>query len=140
MALTWSTEDVNDADTVCKITLTEDRPGEGLVAGDTIWNPVTTALVWASIQTGIGRITEANAAEVYARINFIEELSGPFLVRGTGEPHNITPEEVHAHIGLWTNVTYKDEPRSKFFKRLEFDLNGAKARYERAVAKEGATA
>lgn len=136
MALTWSIEDVKDNENVCVITTTEDDPSHGTVAGDRIWNPVTTTLVWASMQTGIGRITEKNAAEVYARVHFCEAVNGPFLRRASGAPHEITPEEVQAHIGLSTNASFKDEPRSKFYKRFDFDLNNAKRRYTRETTKE----
>lgn len=136
MALNWSCEDVVDGENVCYITTTEDDPNNGTVAGDRIWNPVTMSLVWASLQTGIGRITTKNAAEVYARLRFIETVCGPMLRRGDGAPHEITVEEVQAHIGLSTNATYNDDSRAKFYKRFDWELNSFKQRYERETTKE----
>lgn len=117
MALTWSVKDVKDHEEVTTIIATQDWPMDGTKKGDRLWNPVTTALIWHSLNTGIGRITEANAAEVYARIAFVEKLYGPSLVNGEGEPKPITVEDVQRHIGLSTNASYKDESRASFLKR-----------------------
>src|SRR5262245_8466836 len=62
MPLTWDVTDVKDHDEVTTLVVVEDGVEKRL------WHPVTETLVWMSMSTGIGRITEANAAEVYARI------------------------------------------------------------------------
>ena len=130
MSLNWSVEDVKDYEAVCKIVVPEGIPDQGVAPGESIWNPVTTALVWASLSTGINKITEENAAEVYARVNLTERMDGPLLVRAEvdgvrpkGEDAFITPDEVLDHVGLWTNATPK--ARAKFLKGFEVNLNHA---------------
>lgn len=116
MALTWSVKDVANHEEVTTIIATVDWPADGTKKGDKLWNPVTTSLIWHSLNTGIGRITEANAAEVYARIAFVEGLYGTSLRNEDGD-RPITPEDVVLHIGLSTNASFKDESRSSFLKR-----------------------
>lgn len=145
MPLSWNVENVKDNDEVTTWVPDHDDPSGRYKAGDRMWHPVTEALVWLSISTGINEITEENAAEVFARINLSERLNGPQLIRAidpeTGErPKDaaafITPEEVERHIGLWTNASPKT--RTQFLKTFEYDLNSAAQRYERATKKEEA--
>lgn len=146
MALTWSVEKVEDYETVCKIVAAYDDPSRDVKVGDTIWNPVTEALIWASLSTGIGTITEANAAEVFGRIRLIEQLFGPLLIRAEvdgvrpeGEKAFITVDEVRSHIGLSTNASFKDEIRSKWLKRQAgYFVDAEVRRYNRNL--EAATA
>lgn len=79
-------------------------------------SPVSNALIWHSLNTGIGKITEENAAEVYARIALVEHLYGPSLVDRL-QPRPITVEDVRKHIGMVTNASFKDETRASFLKR-----------------------
>ena len=116
MPLTWDTKNVADYETVCFLTVEEDAPTMGLEKGDRTLNPVTHALIWASLSTGIGNITEENAAEVYARIHMTEALYGALLRRADGT-EGITIEDVRLHIGLYTNASFKDESRQSFLKR-----------------------
>jgi len=116
MALTWSVKDVKDYETVTTVIATQDWPSDGTKKGDKLWNPVTTALIWHSLNTGIGRITEDNAAEVWARIALVEDLYGASLRNQDGDMP-ITKEDVIAHIGLSTNASFKDESRTSFLKR-----------------------
>ena len=109
---------------------------DGTKKGDALWNPVTTALVWHSLSTGIGRITEANAAEVYARISLVEELYGTSLRDGDG-PRPISMGHVVQHIGLSTNASYKEESRTSFLKRhCASYLDEQKARFDRSRREE----
>lgn len=143
MALTWSVKNVANHDEVTTWIPSEDDPNGRFKAGDRLWNPVTEALVWASLSTGIGTITEANAAEVYARIHLVEKLFGAMLIRAevdgvrpSGEAAFITADEVISHIGLSTNASFKDETRPRFLKRQagSFLDDGAR-RFERHLAK-----
>lgn len=74
--------------------------------------PLTNCFIWATMGAGMGSITEENYSEFWLRVNLQEKLSGPFLgqkrAEGEGlEPRFITLEEVKAHIGLGTNVSYE---------------------------------
>jgi hypothetical protein len=77
----------------------------------------TEALVWHSLGTGIGTITEANAPEVYARVRLLEQFSGA-MVWKDGQPCPLTEQDVINHIGLKTNASYKDETRAAWMKRV----------------------
>jgi len=132
MPLTWNVEHVENHQEVTTLHTDE---------GDQ-WHPVTMALVYLTMSTGIGRITEANAGEFYARTNLLERLVGPQLIRPEGEDGErptgyaafITPDEVRAHVGLATNACFKDEPRSKWLKRvLDREMSTVVARYGKAV-------
>lgn len=143
MALSWSVEKIKDSDEVTTLVVTEDDPNGRYKAGDQLWHPVTEALVWLTISTGIREITAKNAAEVYARIHLLERLNGAQLIRAVdpetgerpeGQAAFITPEEVEKHIGLSTNASLKN--RAQFFKTFEYDLKSAIQRYERETIKE----
>lgn len=134
MALTWDVKNVKDFNDVCWQEATEDVPSMGIVKGESYLSPVTNALIWQSLSTGIGRITEANVAEVWARISLLEELYGASLRNSEG-PRPITMEEVRQHIGLTTNVSYKDETRASFMKRhVVAYLDAQKRSYETTTA------
>ena len=67
MALTWSVADVQNWDEVCHIIATVDWPADGTKKGDKLMNPVTTALIWHSLNTGIGRIKDESRASFLKR-------------------------------------------------------------------------
>jgi len=139
MALTWSVADVQNWDEVCHIIATVDWPADGTKKGDKLLNPVTSALIWHSLNTGIGRIKDANAAEVYARIKLVEDLYGPSLRSGDGKPRPITKEDIVQHIGLSTNASFTDESRASFLKRhVTRKLDETKREFERHVEKVAA--
>lgn len=88
--------------------------------------PVTEALIFHTIGTGIGEITEETLAEVYARINAREKLHGAMVTNPVinhdnevvgWEPYFITEEDVRQHIGLTTNV-FPYEPRETWARRM----------------------
>jgi hypothetical protein len=66
-------------------------------------NPITDGLIWYTLITGIGEITEKNYVEFYKRMTLHDKVNGTVLLK-KGEPRPITLEEVKAHIGLHTNV------------------------------------
>ena len=74
-------------------------------------NPVTEALIMATMGVELGSITEANHLEFYIRIVCLERARGSLLktINSAGEPQerHITLEEVKAHIGLVCNVCDK---------------------------------
>lgn len=109
MSLDWSVKNVKDYETRCWITLEEDWPSRLLKAGDEVVNPVTETLVWMTVTTGIPEITEATAAEFYARARIIEATYGAMLTerRADGEivDKPISAEDVYNHIGLYTNAS-----------------------------------
>lgn len=67
--------------------------------------PVSEALVFATMVTGINVIKTDNWKEFYVRVNAFEKLHGPYIRMGDGSERPITPEDVHKHIGLRTNAT-----------------------------------
>lgn len=104
---------------------------------------VTQAIIFSCLNTGIGEITEKNAAEFYARMAICERVMGPMLTSFDGgiTPRYITPDEVRAHIGLHTNVA-PEETRTKWLRRIIGGrLQDYTTEYRRATrrAKEGAT-
>lgn len=98
-------------------------------------NPVTESLIFKTMSVGIGEITEANAAEFYARVHLVEQIDGPSMFgMPEGRPDTITVEDVRQHIGLQTNATYKVETRSKWLSRvIGQELDTAARRYEAAA-------
>jgi len=134
MSLRWDTKNVKNGAEVCFVTATEDAPMHGVKKGEQVLNPVTWALIWHSLGTGIGTITKENASEVYARISFIEAIHGPSL-RNQDGPQPITVADVFDHVGLYTNASYKTESRTSFLKRQAVAyLDDSKRRYERIAA------
>jgi hypothetical protein len=77
-------------------------------------SPVTKALVFATMSTHIGEITEKSYEEFYARLHTFEKLHGPFVSYSDG-PKHITLDQVKAHIGLKTNV-FPEKTRNQWLK------------------------
>lgn len=92
MSLNWNIEGCADPDAL----LTEDQ------------RPITDAMIWATLFTGIGKITEKNVAEFYARL-----VVGRYWQGDNALPY----EEVRKYIGLSTNV-FPEETRAKWLKRM----------------------
>lgn len=106
-------------------------------------DPKSDAMIWHTLNTGIGTITPLNAAEVYARIALVEELYGPSLRMpdekdgGKLKPYYLTIDDVRAHIGLVTNASFKDESRASYLKRhASFFLEQRKNDFRLAVIEE----
>lgn len=110
MALTWDLTKIRDRE----VKYPADQEGRQ--------NVVTYSLIWATLLTGIGEITETTAAEFYARIHAWEAMHGAFI-HGKDEDTQewvtmpITAEQVRDHIGLRTNV-FPMETRAKWVKRM----------------------
>lgn len=102
MSLDFRLSDIEDYENVCW--LDEDQ-----------MNPVTKALIFATMAVGLSGITEANAEEFFGRLRVVESTQGTYLV-GAAPSRFITPEMVRQHIGLATNVS--DESRSQWVKRV----------------------
>jgi hypothetical protein len=128
MALVWDLTDIANADEVCWLEAPEDMPMQGISKGDVVMNPVTNALIWATMTVDLPGITRENAPEFYTRLRFVERLDGPMLIRAEvdgkrpeGEAAFITMREIVAHIGLKANVSQKT--RSAWLSRFSHDLN-----------------
>jgi hypothetical protein len=79
------------------------------LTGDDEW-PITNALIWLSMSTGIHEITEENIPEIYARIRTWEDIVGPMLHgkdAETGKPveRYIEVGDLVKRIGMYTNAT-----------------------------------
>lgn len=76
-----------------------------------LWNPVTEAIVWASIPCGFDSITAKNLDVVQSRIAIWQQVTGSFLIRAF-----ITNDDVSMHIGLTTNAS--TTPQTEFTARV----------------------
>lgn len=85
--------------------ITKCADSEALLSEDQ--RDTTDAMIWATMFTGIGTITERNVAEFHARL----VVGGYWL----GEP--LPYAEVRKYIGLSTNV-FPEETRAKWLKRM----------------------
>lgn len=103
-------------------------------------NPVTESLIWLTMAIDMGVITEENQSDFYCRVAMYEKLFGTMLSHwkdGKKISVPITPEDVHSHIGLRTNVSkgtdaafrkrivenFIREQKRKFNYALEEDAN-----------------
>jgi hypothetical protein len=88
--------------------------------GDRIMNPVTNALIWATLGVGIGKLTEDNLAEFAFRMKVTDGLYGKPLQEkqedGSWKARSFTLDELKAHVGLSTNVSF--EKRVSWITRL----------------------
>lgn len=91
-------------------------PPEG---GTPVLGPVTQALAEAMWHGHIGSITEKNAAEVFRRVQIVEEINGPYLHDGPNDAF-FTREDIDRRIGMFLNVETKS--------RREFDKAAAYSR------------
>jgi len=133
MPLTWDTGEILNYEEVCWPVAEEDIPAHGIEAGKQYLSPVTNALIWHSLNTGIGKITEDSAAEVYARIALVEKLYGASLWNSDG-PRPITRDDVLKHVGLVTNATFQQESRTSFLKRhADYFLTEEVAAFKKAT-------
>jgi hypothetical protein len=117
MALTYDLSRIKDWQVVCV-------DGDGL-------NPVTQALIFKTMDVGIGEITSDNWREFAARLELCEDVFGAMLTDGEGGNVRLTPEDVYRHIGLKTNV-FPKESWATFYAKLRKD---AEQRVNREVAK-----
>jgi len=89
------------------------------LTNDEEW-PLTNALIWMTISTDIGEITEKNADEFYTRIRMVESVHGYSFFKTDPETKArksaITYESIRRRIGLSTNVITKTP--NQFNKRI----------------------
>lgn len=82
--------------------------------------PVTQSLIFSTMSVGIGKWTDKNIAEVYARIRFLEKHYGAFMFerdeKGNRKDYFFTKEDITRRIGLETNV-FPAENRRSFISR-----------------------
>jgi len=67
-----------------------------------LWNPVTEALVWASIPCGFDSITIKNLDVVQSRVAIWQQVMGSLLTAAF-----VTHDDISKHIGLTTNASTK---------------------------------
>jgi len=81
--------------------------------------PTTNAIIWATMQVDLGRITEKNVDEFYTRIQIAERIWGIYTYRKDEHGRRvsvITYEALRRRIGLNTNVS--DKTRNQYKKRI----------------------
>lgn len=89
------------------------------LTSDSEW-PITQTLIFQTMGIGIGDWKQADAAEIFSRIKFLEKIYGSFVYRtdeaGNRTDYFFTVEDIQRRIGLKTNV-FPKETRSSFIKR-----------------------
>lgn len=102
MSLDWDITRIKDYETLCWVP----APGplnrsQGVVTNDQsqMLNPVTHALIFATMSVGWGEITEQNYQDWYLRYRMWE-----LCVGGFNDGITISLRDVHKHVGLRTNV------------------------------------
>lgn len=75
----------------------------------------TTYLCFALMAAKVGRITEDNWSEVFARVEIAQKLFGSFIYIDS-EKYNYTPADIKRRIGYSTNVS--TETFAKFMKGI----------------------
>lgn len=109
MGLRWSIDSIDNYKEKCWVE-TDD--------GQYTLHFVTDGLIWSLFFVDIGRITEDNWREVYARIHMYEKVDGAYLYEVTDDgmqDRYITPQDVYDHIGLSVNVA---DNKAKFKKKI----------------------
>jgi hypothetical protein len=116
VSLDFRVTDIKDYEKVCHVVLED---------GSKKWSAVTSGIVHTCMGIGMGVITDKTWEEFYERTHMWEKCFGPILIRDN-EPEFLTPAEIHAHIGLWTNV-YPKISTAEFLKRIhrgfKFDVD-----------------
>ena len=101
MSLNWNAQDVHDIDAL---------------HGDEVQWEVTKAIVFRTMLTNMGEITEKNYEEFYTRIALCDRLFGSLIgltdEDGEMKDYFITLADVKRRIGLETNV--HEQSKAKF--------------------------
>jgi hypothetical protein len=117
VSLDWSLTKIENFEKVCYVSTNE---------GSMILNPVTHAMIFKMMSTGIGwELTEENAGEFYARCLILDKLDGGTIPLGAGY-RDTTPKDVRLHIGLGCNVS--PELRGKWTNRVIHQIMNGKVR------------
>ena len=102
MSLDWNVANVKDFKKVCWVDESE----------NSAVNPITEALIWATMSVGLNKITKKNLDAWYVRLTVLSKLFGPPMYNwedGKRTDRNITLAELQMHIGLYTNAdSYTD--------------------------------
>jgi hypothetical protein len=72
-------------------------------------SPTTSALIWSLHAVHVSRVSEKNYVMVFERISMLENVMGPAMRDGYGRAKYMTLSDIHAHIGLYTNVATKTD-------------------------------
>jgi hypothetical protein len=121
MAFQYDLSAIKDYETLC------------LADGGKKLNPITNYILWGTILIGIDKITEANAAEVYARLKVTHRLHAV-----QGAEFTLAAKDVYDHIGMKTNANR--ETRSEWLKRIKDGIKRDLDIYEAAARRELAEA
>lgn len=85
--------------------------------GERVMHPTALCICYGLLAVGISEITAKNAATAYARLTFLERLTGhSWRSQDDGTPVWITPAEVRSLIGLKVNAN--DETDAEWNKRM----------------------
>ena len=102
--------------------------------------PITYALIWGSMSTGIREITEENIPEIYARIRTWEDIVGPMLHGKDTETGEIVDRHIEVadlvkRIGLTTNASSKTraEWRKNLGEHFDQEANRLKRQAEQKM-------
>jgi hypothetical protein len=129
MSLDWNLTKIKNSEEVC---------WEKNEDGTDKLNPVTESLIWLTMAIDIGSITEENQSDFYCRIAMYEKLFGTMLSYWKDSEKisvPITPEDIHNHIGLSTNVGKGTD--AAFRKRIvENFIREHKQKFKYAVEEE----
>ncbi len=154
MSLDWNLKDIKNHLEVCWTAIEGEPPRtdssstfhQGLEGGepDQWWrmNTVTQALIWRTMNVGIGAITEKNLTEFCVRMKYLDRLIGPSISKPNPDGDGfidiaITPEQIRDHIGLTTNVFPKTTERKFVWGTYEFWRMGARHQVTKALDDEG---
>jgi len=82
---------------------------------------VTNALIWLTMAVDMGKITDTNIGEFYARTKVWEAVTGAMVTKigedkNTMEDYFLTFADIHKRIGLSTNVS--NVTTTNWFKRI----------------------
>jgi len=110
MSLDYNFEDIKNFEDICY------RPAimeNGEQSEDMVQvSPITESIVWATMSTGLHKITEKNLKDWYIRLNVLSGLFGPPMQRiidGERVGVDISIQDLITHIGLRTNAeTYTE--------------------------------
>ena len=107
MALSWDITQCKNMDS-----LTVEETGE--------W-AVTNALIWLTMAVDMGKISDTNIGEFYARTKVWEAVTGAMITKhnkdtDTLEDYFLTFADIHKRIGLVTNVS--NVTTTNWFKRI----------------------
>lgn len=102
---------------------------------DGSYTSLTSTLIMAAMNVGLGSISENNYREFWARLNMYERIHGAYLMEverdengkalGT-KPRPFTQQDIIDHIGL-DGMNIPRESRSEWLRRIISDTMGAQA-------------